>query len=124
RRPPGGGRRADATRVSFVPLPGMEGLIGVMRGISPGHRRTGSRPDDGRSRGPAGRPPRGTRLSQAEHVLHVEEPVLAPGEETAGAQGAMSVGDPARRPVRDLDALADAGEAHGMVAVDVAAADR
>src|SRR5690606_20313950 len=72
----------------------------------------------GRSAGPDGAP-----LSEPEHVLHVEQPAVATGEEAAGAQCAMRIRDAARRLVRDLDPLADAREEHRVVADDVPAPD-
>ena len=49
-------------------------------------------------------------------------PVALAGEEARRAQAALRVGGAAGRPVRDLDALAGAGEQHRVVADDVAAA--
>ncbi len=45
------------------------------------------------------------------------------GQETRRAQAALGIGAAARALVGDLDALAGAGEQHGVVADDVAAAD-
>jgi hypothetical protein len=50
-------------------------------------------------------------------------PLAPAGQEAHRAQAALGVGGAAGRLVGDLDALAGAGEQHGVVAHDVAAAD-
>ena len=62
-------------------------------------------------------------IPQAKDIEHVEQPLRLPGEKTHGAQAALRIGRAAGRLVGDLDALAGAGEQHGVVADDVAAAD-
>ena len=59
-------------------------------------------------------------LTQPEHVAHVEQTRRTPGEEATRTQRAVRIGDAARRPVRDLDALAGAREEHRVIADDVA----
>jgi hypothetical protein len=68
-------------------------------------------------------PSRGRAHAAAQHVEHVEQALLLAGQEAHGAQAALGVGRAAGRLVGDLDALAGAGEQHGVVADDVAAAD-
>src|SRR4051812_18014448 len=62
-------------------------------------------------------------LAQAEHVVHVVEPGRLAAQPFRGAQGAHGVGRAALRAHGDLDALAGAGEEHGVLADDVAAPD-
>src|SRR5438067_13751954 len=62
-------------------------------------------------------------LAQAQHVEHVVEPRRFAAQPFRGAQGAHCVGSAALRAHGDLDALAGAGEEHGVLANDVAAAD-
>src|SRR5213082_882067 len=62
-------------------------------------------------------------LAQAQHVEHVVEPRRFAAQPFRGAQGAHRVGCAALRAHGDLDALAGAGEEHGVLADDVAAAD-
>src|SRR5260221_8442889 len=59
--------------------------------------------------------------TQAEDVLHVVEAGRLAGEEARGAHGALRVSSAARGAVRDLDALAGAGEKDGAVAARIAA---
>src|SRR5271169_2277642 len=63
-------------------------------------------------------------LTQAEHVLHIEQAVRLAREKAHCAQRALRIRQTAPRLVRDFDALADAGKQHRMVADDVAAANR
>jgi hypothetical protein len=65
----------------------------------------------------------GRSSAQTQHVEHVEQTRLLRRQETHRAQAALRIGGPARRLVRDLDALASTGEKHRVVADDVAAAD-
>src|SRR5258706_525723 len=60
--------------------------------------------------------------TQAEDVLHVVQAGRLAGEEARGAHGALRVSSAARGAVRDLDALAGAGEKDGVVADRIAAA--
>ena len=61
-------------------------------------------------------------LAQAENVLHIEQPVLAPGHEACCPQAAQGIGHTAAGLVRDLDALANTAEHHRVVANNVATA--
>src|SRR6218665_3658324 len=58
----------------------------------------------------------------AEHVVHVEQAGPAACEEPCRTQAALRVGGAAAALVGDLDAFAGAGEQHGVVTDDVAAA--
>src|SRR5436309_9919386 len=61
-------------------------------------------------------------LAQSEHVLHVVEARLLPGDELRRPHRALRIVRPRARAVRDLDALPGSGEVHRVVADDVAAA--
>src|SRR5579863_1022761 len=61
---------------------------------------------------------------KVKHLLHVVEAVAALLQEARGAQRAVGVGGAAGRAMRNLDALASAGEQNRVVADHVAAANR
>src|SRR5215470_14401733 len=62
--------------------------------------------------------------SQLQHVLHAVEPFFLLGEPLRGAERAAREGLAALRAVDELDALAQASEDDGMLADEVAGADR
>src|SRR5690606_41485808 len=62
--------------------------------------------------------------AQAEDVLHIEQAIAAPAKEARRAHRAERIRHATARLVRDLDALADAGEQHGVIPDHVAAANR
>src|SRR5512139_1870585 len=74
--------------------------------------------------GRAGRPcrPRECRPSQAEDVAHPVPPHRLVGQPQSSADGAAGEAVAALGAVAELEALADAGEDHGVVTDDVAAA--
>mmetsp|Transcript_6334 Transcript_6334/g.25725 ORF Transcript_6334/g.25725 Transcript_6334/m.25725 type:complete len:413 (-) Transcript_6334:1763-3001(-) len=59
---------------------------------------------------------------EAQHVVHAEQAGGLAGQEARRAQAALGIDAAAAGLVADLDALAGAGEQHGVVANDVAAA--
>src|SRR5262245_36432454 len=70
-------------------------------------------------------PPSGWgNILDSQHVVHRVQTRLGPGHEADGAERALGKGVATVGPVRQLQPLAERGEHHGVVAGDVAAAER